>query len=122
MPFFEVYDFNAPPGVRADATRRMTAALCDAYGIEPDIVSAYFVDVGRESYGHCGLFGEKTQENRIFIKLHAFPRPDEARRAAARAITEAVARAYDMPSKLVAIYFFDRDSSQISHNGVLASD
>lgn len=122
MPFFEVYDFSAPSAVRAEATRRMTDALCDAYEIKPEIVSAYFVDVGQESYGHAGVFGEKAQENRIFVKIHAFPRSDDARRKAAHSVTEALAQVYDTPSKSVAIYFFDRDASQISHNGILASD
>lgn len=122
MPFFEVYDFNATPLTREAATRGMTDALCESYGIKPDIVSAYFVDVGRNGYGHDGAFAGKTAENRIFVKLHAFPRPPEARRAAARSITEAVAGAYGTPAKSVAIYFLDSDPGHIAHEGMLASD
>lgn len=122
MPFFEVYDFNAPSQARAQATRRMTEALCEAYEIPSGIVSVYFTDVGRQSYGHDARFGEEVGANRIFVRLHAFPRPDGMRRAAARSITQALAEVYATSPELIAVYFLDREAGYVSHGGVLASD
>ncbi|GGE41327.1 hypothetical protein GCM10007276_18400 [Agaricicola taiwanensis] len=122
MPFFEVFDFGATPQQRAAATRLMTKALCEAYDIKPDIISAYFLDIGPNSYGHEAIFGESAAEKRLFVKLHAFRRPDQMRRTAARSLTDALAKAYGAPSKSIAVYFFDRDPDQVSHDGILASD
>jgi phenylpyruvate tautomerase PptA (4-oxalocrotonate tautomerase family) len=122
MPFFEIFDFRATPAQRKAATELLTAALCEAYAIKPDIISAYFIDVGDRSYGHEGFFDEEATENRVFIKVHAFRRPDQLRRVAARMLTQAVAAAYGTPTKAVAVYFFDRDPDQVAHDGVLASD
>ena len=122
MPFLEVFDFNPNQRCRERATRLMTKALCDSYEIKPEIVSAYFVDVGQGGYGHAGKFLDDSMEKRIFVKLHAFSRPDDARRKAAKAITEAVVTAYGAEPGSVAVYFIDRDPAQVSHAGILACD
>jgi phenylpyruvate tautomerase PptA (4-oxalocrotonate tautomerase family) len=122
MPFFEVYDFNAAPRARAQATRRMTEALCEAYEIPSSIVSVYFTDVGHQSYGHDARFGDEAGSNRLFVRLHAYPRPDEMRRAAARLVTQALAEVYETSADLIAVYFLDREAGYVSHGGVLASD
>jgi phenylpyruvate tautomerase PptA (4-oxalocrotonate tautomerase family) len=121
MPFIEIFDFNATPKQRATATRTLTDSLCEAYGIPPSIVSAYFFDVGTNSYGHEGKFGENASNERIFIKIHAFCRKFEHRAKAAELMTKAAIQAYDVPPKHVVIYFLDRDPSQVSHGGVLES-
>jgi phenylpyruvate tautomerase PptA (4-oxalocrotonate tautomerase family) len=122
MPFFEVFDFAGTPDRRGKATRLMTKALEEAYGIGPEIISAYFIDVSQNSYGHEGAFPADPDNQRIFVKVHAFRRPDNLRRIAARTLTDAVAEAYEAPPKNVAVYFFDRDPDQVSHAGLLASD
>lgn len=122
MPFIEVFDFNATPEQRRAATRNLTDGLCAAYSISPSIVSTYFIDVGACAYGHAGEFDEKANVKRIFIKVHAFPRNETDRAVAAKRLTEAALRSYEVPSeKHVVVYFLDRDPGQVSHGGVLES-
>jgi len=122
MPFVEVFDFRATAQQRETATRKMTEALCDSYGIPQDIVSAYFIDVGRDGYGHDGVFAENAREKRIFVKLHAFRRSEAMRRAAAQSLTRAVVDAYGTTPESVAVYFLDREPDEVAHGGSLASD
>lgn len=122
MPFLEVFDFEASTQQRQLATSKMTDALCDAYGIAGDIVSTYFVDVGHGAYGHGGFLPTKSEDHRIFVKVHAYRRSDDLRRAAARSITSAVADAYGTRPESIAVYFLDRDPGEVAHNGILASD
>lgn len=121
MPFIEVFDFDATPAQREKATRALTDGLCEAYGISPSIVSAYFFDVGGNGYGHGGEFGPKAETRRIFIKIHAFGRSPDQRGRAADRMTRAAMRAYGVPAKHVVIYFLDRHPSQVSHGGLLES-
>jgi len=120
MPFLEVFDFEATPDTRRIAAERMTKSLCEAYGIEPDIVSAYFFGIGEDGYAHRGIHGQSSEIKRIFVKVHAFRRSIDARRKAARMLTDAFSSAYDVPEKAVAIYFFDREPDEVAHAGILA--
>lgn len=122
MPFLEVFDFDAAPETRRIAAREMTRSLCEAYGIDPDIVSAYFFDIAEDSYAHRGIYGQSSEIKRIFVKVHAFRRPVEARRKAARMLTDAFVAAYGVPEKAVVVYFFDRTPDEVSHAGVLADE
>lgn len=122
MPFIEVFDFDATPQQRETATRTLTDGLCTAYGITSEIVSVYFFDIGVNSYGHAGLFGEDAATRRIFLKVHAFGRSEFCRDRAAQELTRAAMHAYDPPSpKHVVVYFLDRDPSQVAHGGALES-
>ncbi|WP_269498284.1 hypothetical protein [Castellaniella sp. S9] len=121
MPFIEVFDFDATPAQRQNATRALTDSLCEAYGISPAIVSAYFFDVGGIGYGHGGKFGPEAEMKRIFIKIHAFGRSEAHRGRAADMMTKAAISAYRVLPKQVVIYFLDRDPSQVSHGGLLES-
>lgn len=120
MPFLEIFDFEATPDTRRNATKLMTQSLCEAYGITPDIISAYFFDIDENSYAHGGIHGYSTDIKRIFVKVHAFRRSVEHRRTAARMLTDAFVAAYGVPEKSVAIYFLDRDPGEVSHAGILA--
>jgi phenylpyruvate tautomerase PptA (4-oxalocrotonate tautomerase family) len=120
MPFLEIFDFDASRDKRRKAAEAMTASLCEAFGIEPDIVSAYFFNIDGESYAHRGIQGGSSEIKRMFVKVHAFRRPPEARRIAARLLTDAFVSAYGVPEKAVAIYFFDREPDEVSHAGCLA--
>ncbi len=121
MPFIEVFDFDATPAQRETANHLLTDALCGAYGISPEIVSAYFFDVGDHGYRHGGKFHEKAAIRRIFIKLHAFSRSHEARCEAAELLTGAAVRAYGVAPKAVVVYFLDRAPDEAAHGGVLES-
>ncbi|WP_159587147.1 tautomerase family protein [Chelativorans xinjiangense] len=119
MPFFEIFDFAASTKQRRHAATAMTDALCAAYGIGPEIVSSYFVDVGGDSYGHDRKFGLETSERRIFIKVHAFRRSAALRREAALSVTRAAAEAYETNEKSIVVYFFDREPDEVAHGGTL---
>ncbi|MCF3642763.1 hypothetical protein LXM94_22615 [Rhizobium sp. TRM95111] len=120
MPFLEIFDFEAAPETRRNATELMTKSLCEAYGIPSEIVSAYFFAIDENGYSHNGIHGQSNEVKRIFVKVHAYRRPVEIRRKAARLLTDAFAASYGVPEKSVVIYFFDRDPDEVSHAGSLA--
>ena len=120
MPFLEIFDFEATPETRRNATKLMTKSLCEAYDIPPEIVSAYFFAIDENGYGHSGNHGQNDEIKRIFVKVHAYRRPVEIRRRAARLLTDAFVASYGAAEKAVVIYFFDRDPDEVSHAGILA--
>lgn len=120
MPFLEIFDFDAQPATRKMATERATAALCEAFAVEPETVSLYFFAIAPEAYGHAGKYGDEAEAKRIFVKLHAYGRSRALRSAAAAKVTEALAAAYGTTAKAVVIYFFERDPNEVSHAGQLA--
>ena len=122
MPFLEIFDFTDEPEKREAAGRSMTEALCEAYGIKPDIVTCYFLSFGYQAYMHAGKFPGTPAEKRIFVKVHAFQRSLGLRRRAARVMTDAAALAYGVDAATVAIYFFDHATENVAHNGILACD
>jgi hypothetical protein len=122
MPFLEVFDFAEQVEAREAAGRGMTEALCEAYGIKPDIVTCYFVGFSAEAYVNAGKIPDRSEDKRIFIKVHAFARSIDLRRVAARSMTDAAAAAYGVPASAIAIYFFDRAAEDVAHSGILASD
>ena len=122
MPFLEIFDFTDEPEKREAAGHSMTEALCCAYGIKPDIVTCYFLSFGQQAYMHAGKSSRARAEKRIFVKVHAFQRSLDLRRKAARAMTDAAALAYGVDASTVAIYFFDRATEDVAHNGILACD
>ncbi|MBP2151004.1 hypothetical protein [Xanthobacter flavus] len=123
MPFLEVNDFpgadGRAPAARAEAARRMTAALAGCWGIDPAIISCYFQLYPADAYAHAGEMPPPADTRRIFVKLHAIARTADMRRAAAAAVTRAAAQSYDVPDKAIVIYFFERTVSEIAHGGVL---
>lgn len=123
MPFFEVNDFPGPdgraPAGRAEAARRMTEALAACWRIDPAIISCYFQLYPADAYAHAGTMPAAEDARRIFIKLHAIARKPDLRRAAAQAVTRAVADSYGVPDKAIVIYFFERAVSEIAHGGIL---
>lgn len=121
MPFIEVIDNEASQEIRAVATRDMTSGLCSAFGIKPEIVTVYYFSTPHYSYGHAGKHGENAEIFRIFIKVHAFPRPFESKESAAQAITTAAARAYGTDPKQIIVYFFDTKREDAFHAGVAST-
>ncbi|MER5173645.1 hypothetical protein [Thioclava sp. GXIMD2076] len=121
MPFMEISDFGGPLEARKAAAEEATRALVEAYKVSPDIVTCYFHD-SRDAYAHAGKFGEDAEKKRIFIKLHAFPRPKDQQNRAARALATAFAESYGLPLAHVAIYFVARDETDAYHGGISAAD
>jgi phenylpyruvate tautomerase PptA (4-oxalocrotonate tautomerase family) len=58
----------------------------------------------------------------VFVKVYAFPRPIERRRAAARAITEAICGVTGWAGKNVIVYFLEVTPAAAAHAGLLQSD
>ncbi|MBT9386630.1 tautomerase family protein [Pseudooceanicola sp. CBS1P-1] len=121
MPFIEIIDRDATEEIRELATEGMTEGLCEAFGIAPEIVTCYYFSSPNYSYGHAGKYGDKAEIFRTFIKIHAFPRPQEVKAAAARALTSAVVDAYGVSPKSVVVYFCDRDPGDAFHAGVASA-
>ncbi|MBN9673914.1 hypothetical protein [Roseibium aggregatum] len=118
MPFIEVIDQDATEEMRELATSGMTEALCDAFKIKPEIVTCYYFSAPNYSYGHASKFGRNAENFRMFIKVHAFPRPQASKNEAARTMTEAVERAYGIDPKHIIVYFCDREPSDAFHAGL----
>ncbi|PTW44522.1 hypothetical protein [Rhodovulum kholense] len=121
MPFIEVFDRGASEQTRVLATSSMTDGLCTAFGIKPEIVTVYYFSVPENSYAHAGKYGENAEVFRIFVKVHAFPRPQDAKAAAARALTDGLCAAYGAQPKEVIVYFFDRKPEDAFHAGIASA-
>lgn len=121
MPFLEISDFGGTLAARAAAAEGGTAAVVEAFGVSPDIVTCYFHD-SANGYAHAGKFGANAEKNRVFVKVHAFQRSYDAQNHAARLVTAAFAKGYGLPADHVAVYFVARDPHDAYHGGIPASD
>jgi len=122
MPYVEVLGPQVPSDRKAALARSVTDGLMSAFGVTADTVTLYFLNIAADDYAHAGTFGAQATGQRILLKVHAFRRSEAERRAAAIALTRAVCSAYGVPGDDVAVYFLDRDRSEVSHNSKLASD
>lgn len=122
MPYVEVLAPQVPPQRKAALARSVTDGLMSAFGVGAETVTLYFLPIAVEDYAHAGAMGIQDAGQRILIKVHAFRRSEAERRAAAIALTRGVCSAYGVPGDDVAVYFLDRDKSEVSHNAKLASD
>lgn len=122
MPFLEIYHFQLEPDRRSRAAHGATQALATAFGIAPAIISIYFLDCGPADYAHAGVLPAPPEDRRMFVKVHAFPRPIERLREAAALITSAIADACGVDPETVAIYFIPRPPEEAAHGGRLVSD
>jgi len=122
MPYIEIL----APRVAAAEKRQLSQAVTDGivrgFGVAPSTVTIYFVPVGADDYAHAGAFGLPPAGARVFVKLHAYRRNADQRRAVAEAMTPALAACFDTPAHNVAIYFIDRERDEVAHEGHLASD
>lgn len=121
VPFIEVV---SPQGVirqPQSLARDLTQALVDAWGVSPEIVTTYVHEVPQTHYAHAGVAAPPPEAQRVFVKLHAFPRDHEAKRRAAASLTQALETAVGS-AKNIAVYFFDRAPSDVAHGGRLESD
>ncbi|MGX1321497.1 phenylpyruvate tautomerase PptA (4-oxalocrotonate tautomerase family) [Bradyrhizobium sp. USDA 377] len=122
MPYVEVLAPQASSQRKAALARSVTDGLMSAFGVTADTVTLYFLNIAPDDYAHAGTFGAQATGQRILLKVHAFRRSEAERRAAAIALTRAVCSAYGVPGDDVAVYFCDRDRSEVSHDSKLASD
>ena len=122
MPYVEVLAPQVPKQRKAALARAVTDGLMSAFGVTADTVTLYFLPISRDDYAHAGAMGPQDVGQRILLKVHAFRRSEAERRAAAIALTRSVCSAYGVPGDDVAVYFLDRDRSEVSHDSKLASD
>lgn len=121
MPFVEILAPDLPEVRHPAAAAAVTEALVAALGVAPGTVTLYVPALAPGGYAHAGASGAAAQR-RAFVKIHAFRRPVERRRAAAASVTRAVAEAYALPPADVAVYFLDREPDEVAHDGRLESD
>lgn len=122
MPYVEVLAPQVPNQRKAALARSVTDGLMSAFGVTADTVTLYFLPIAPDDYAHAGVFGAQATGQRILLKVHAFRRSEAERRAAAIALTRGVSSAYGVPGDNVAVYFLDRDRSEVAHDSKLASD
>ena len=122
MPYVEVLAPQVPKQRKAALARSVTDGLMSAFGVTADTVTLYFLPIAVDDYAHAGAMGAQDVGQRILLKVHAFRRSEAERRAAAIALTRGVCSAYGVPGDDVAVYFCDRDRSEVSHDSKLASD
>lgn len=122
MPYVEVLAPPAPPQSKAVLARSVTDGLMTAFSVGADTVTLYFLPITPGDYAHAGEMGPQGTSQRILLKVHAFRRGEAQRRAAAAALTRGVCTAYGVPADDVAVYFLDRDRSEVAHASKLASD
>jgi phenylpyruvate tautomerase PptA (4-oxalocrotonate tautomerase family) len=122
MPFLEISAFDPVYRRRGELSLALTQALAAAYGIKKEIISIYYFRFDREDYAHAGRHPPPAVDQRTFIKLHAFRRDIEMRRAAARALTAAVVDVAGADPESVILYFLEREKDEVAHAGQLASD
>ncbi|MBR0971322.1 MULTISPECIES: tautomerase family protein [Bradyrhizobium] len=122
MPYVEVLAPQVPPQRKAALARSVTDGLMSAFGVGADTVTLYFLPISPDDYAHAGTMAAQDGGQRILLKVHAFRRSEAERRAAAIALTRGVCNAYGVPGDDVAVYFIDRDKSEVAHDSKLASD
>ena len=122
MPYVEILAPPAPPRNKAALAKSITDGLMSAFGVGAQTITLYFLPIAPGDYAHAGEMGSQGTGQRILLKVHAFRRSEAERRAAAIALTRGVCSAYGVPGDDVAVYFLDRDKSEVSHNAKLASD
>ena len=122
MPYVEVLAPPVAPAAKAMLARSVTEGLMSAFGVGAQTITLFFLPVASVDYAHAGEMGGANSVQRILLKVHAFRRSADQRRAAAAALTDGVCAAYDVPGSLVAVYFLDRDKDEVAHDSRLASD
>jgi phenylpyruvate tautomerase PptA (4-oxalocrotonate tautomerase family) len=122
MPYVEVIAPPTSPQSKASLAKAVTDCLMSAFGVTADTVTLYFLPILPGDYAHAGEMGARGVGQRILLKVHAFRRSLSERRAAAVGLTRGVCDAYGVPGDDVAVYFLDRDRSEVAHDSRLASD
>jgi phenylpyruvate tautomerase PptA (4-oxalocrotonate tautomerase family) len=122
MPFIEILAPPIPAERRQEVATAVTDGICRSFSVGPETVTLYFLDIPPDAYAHAGTMGALPEEQRIFVKVHAYRRGTAERRAAAAAVTAPLAAIYGMQAAALAVYFFDRAKDEVAHAGLLSSD
>lgn len=122
MPYVEILAPDAEPARKRELVTVVTRAIVEAFDVLPATITVYFQPVGADDYAHEGQFGLPARGARVFVKVHAYRRTAAQRRAAAAAMTPALATTFDTLGENVAVYFLDRERDEVAHDGHLASD
>jgi len=122
MPYIEILAPRAAESKKRQLSQAVTDGIVRGFGVTPSTVTIYFLALGTDDYAHAGEFGLPPAGARVFVKLHAYRRSADQRRAVAEAMTPALAACFDTPAHNVAIYFLDRERDEVAHEGHLASD
>lgn len=122
MPYVEILAPSAADDRKRKAVEAVTDGIVRSFGVEPSTVTVYFLPIATGDYAHAGEFGLPASGSRVFVKLHAYRRSADQRRAVAEAVTPAIATCFDTPAHNVAVYFLDRERDEVAHEGHLASD
>ena len=122
MPYIEILAPRAAESKKRPLSQAVTDSIVRGFGVTQSTVTIYFVPMGADDYAHAGDFGLPPAGARVFVKVHAYRRNPDQRRAVAEAMTPALAACFDTPVHNVAIYFLDRERDEVAHEGHLASD
>ena len=122
MPLLQIHDVERSSVERQRAARLVTEAVVRAYDIDAATVDIVFNAHTDTTYAWSGALPAPVEAQRTFVTVHAFPRPLDHRREAARLITAALAGSFDVKSETIVIYFLDLARDQAAHGGVLAVD
>jgi len=122
MPYVEILAPRAAESNKRVVTTAVTDGIVASFGVDPSTVTIYFQPVEDGDYAHEGALGYGDAPARIFVKVHAYARSMEARRAVAQALTPALADCFGTTTANVAIYFLDRTRDEVAHDGHMASD
>ena len=120
-------DTYALRDARSALSRDMTAAVVSAFSVLPATVTLFFIPLNEEAYAHEGelaadMSSDDPRRHRIFVKVHAYARSIDQRRALAVALTPLLACHYGASLDKVAIYFIDRTFDEVAHGGQMAVD
>ena len=96
MPYIEILAPRAAAAEKRQLTQAVTDGIVRSFGVAPSTVTIYFLAVGADDYAHAGDFGLPPASARVFVKVHAYRRHADQRRAVAEAMTPALA-ACSMP-------------------------
>lgn len=122
MPYVEILAPRAAESRKRVVAAAVTGGIVESFGVAPSTVTIYFQPVASDDYAHEGVLGYGMAGARVFVKVHAYRRSLDERRAVAASITQALATCFDTPGHNVAVYFLDRERDEVAHDGHMASD
>jgi len=122
MPYVEILAPRASEPNKRKAADAVTHGIVRGFAVAASTVTIYFMPIDSGAYAHAGEFGLPQSGARVFVKVHAYRRTAEQRRAVAEAVTPALAACFGTSAHNVAIYFIDRERDEVAHEGHLASD
>lgn len=123
MPYVEILSsVDAEPPAKQELVSAVTDAIAREFNVPSTAVTIFFLPVTPANYGYRGELGHAVDGPRVFIKIHAYKRPVDPRRAVAMPISQAASACFGAPLKHVSIYFFERTFDEVVHDGHLVCD